>query len=423
MADLQNIPAKRWIRIIPPTILVYIFGFMDRTNIGFAMAGGMNEALQMTATLSGLAAGIFFIGYMVLQVPGGHIAETGNAKKFIAISILAWSIMCTSLGFVQTSTQLLVLRFLIGVAEGGVWPAILVIIAHWFPQSERGRANSYFIMNIAIASIITGPVSGWLVTTYGWRAVFLVEGAVSFLLIFVWWPLISNRPSEAKWISKEEREYLETTLAAEQNEISGEDNTPSTLSAILGSVNMWKLILIYFAYQTGIYGFAMWLPTILRDLTQTGMTSIGFLSTIPYFACMIGLYVFGHLSDKSGNRKKYVALPLLGFALCFLAAAFLRENTWVSFAFLCGCGLFLQCASGIFWTIPTMLFPAKVAGDSVGVINALGNLGGFVGPFIVGWLTTQFMSVFAGVYFLAAMLAFGFILTLTLPKKTEGVQE
>ena len=153
------------------------------------------------------------------------------------------------------------------------------------------------------------------------------------------------------------------------------------------------------------------------------MTSIGFLSTIPYFACMIGLYVFGHLSDKSGNRKKYVALPLLGFALCFLAAAFLRENTWVSFAFLCGCGLFLQCASGIFWTIPTMLFPAKVAGDSVGVINALGNLGGFVGPFIVGWLTTQFMSVFAGVYFLAAMLAFGFILTLTLPKKTEGVQE
>lgn len=167
MASTEAIPAKRWGRIIPPAILVYIFGFMDRTNIGFAMAGGMSDALQMTATLSGLAAGIFFIGYMVLQVPGGHIAETGNAKKFIAVSILAWSAICTSLGFVQTSTQLLVLRFLVGVAEGGVWPAILVIISHWFPSSERGRANSYFIMNVAIASIITGPISGWLVTTFG----------------------------------------------------------------------------------------------------------------------------------------------------------------------------------------------------------------------------------------------------------------
>ena len=185
MASTEAIPAKRWGRIIPPAILVYIFGFMDRTNIGFAMAGGMSDALQMTATLSGLAAGIFFIGY-----------------------------------------------FLVGVAEGGVWPAILVIISHWFPSSERGRANSYFIMNVAIASIITGPISGWLVTTFGWRSVFIAEGAVSFLLIFVWWPLISNRPSEAKWISKEEREYLETTLAAEQKELSSEDDAPTSLSTI-----------------------------------------------------------------------------------------------------------------------------------------------------------------------------------------------
>lgn len=417
---IKNIPSKRWIHIIPPTILVYIFGFMDRTNIGFAMAGGMSETLHMTATLSGLAAGIFFIGYMVLQVPGGALAESGHAKKFIAVSILAWSFMCVLLGFVDTAVHLLILRFLIGVAEGGVWPAILVVISHWFPASERGRANSYFIMNIAIASIITGPISGWLVTAYSWRSVFIVEGLISFLLIFIWWPLISESPAKAKWISKEEKEYLETTLAAEQRELNKGTSNSVSFRDILGSLNMWKLIFIYFAYQTGIYGFAMWLPTIIRDLTSSGMTSIGFLSTIPYFACIVGLYVFGHLSDKSGNRKKYVALPLLGFAVCFLASALLREYTWLSFLFLVGCGLFLQCASGIFWTIPTMLFPAKVAGGSLGIINALGNLGGFVGPFIVGWLTTQFMSIFAGIYFLAAMLLVGFLITLTLPKKTEG---
>lgn len=417
---LANIPSARWLRIIPPTILVYIFGFMDRTNIGFAMAGGMAESLQMTASLTGLAAGIFFIGYMVLQVPGGHIAEHGSAKKFIACSILAWSAMCVALGFAQTSTQLLILRFMIGVAEGGVWPAILVIISHWFPNEERGRANSYFIMNVAIASIITGPISGWLVSAYGWRSVFMVEGAISFLLIFVWWPLISDRPSDAKWISKEEREYLETTLKAEQKTLSSEDDTPTSLASIFGSMNMWKLILIYFCYQTGIYGFAMWLPTILKDLMKTGMTGVGFLSTVPYFACIVGLYIFGHLSDSSGNRKRYVALPLLGFAFCFLASAFLKDYVWVSFAFLVGCGLFLQCASAVFWTIPTMLFPAKVAGDSLGVINALGNLGGFVGPFVVGWLITTYSTIYAGIYFLAGMLFLGFLLTLSLPKKTAG---
>lgn len=300
---LNKIPQKRWVRIIPPTILVYIFGFMDRTNIGFAMAGGMNEALQMTATLSGLAAGIFFIGYMILQVPGGALAQAGHAKKFIAVSILAWSLMCVLLGFVDTAAHLLILRFLIGVAEGGVWPAILVVISHWFPADERGRANSYFIMNIAIASIITGPISGYLVTEYGWRYVFIVEGLVSFLLIFVWWPMISEHPADAKWISKEEREYLEEKLSKEQAELNQETGSKASLKTILGSLNMWKLILIYFCYQTGIYGFAMWLPTILRNLTSSGMTGIGFLSTLPYFACIAGLYIFGHLSDKSGNRK------------------------------------------------------------------------------------------------------------------------
>lgn len=418
-AIAKNIPGKRWTRIIPPCILVYIFGFMDRTNIGFAMAGGMSEELQMTATLSGLAAGIFFVGYMVLQVPGGALAEKGHAKKFIAGAILAWSIMCVLLGFVDTAAHMLILRFLIGVAEGGVWPAVLVILSHWFPASERGRANSYFIMNIAIASIITGPVSGWLVTSYGWRSVFIVEGLVSLLLIFVWLPMISEDPKTAKWLSEEERNYIVSAREAEQAAISGETGKVS-LGQIFGSLNMWKLILIYFAYQTGIYGFAMWLPTIIRDLTSSSMTMIGFLSTIPYFACMAGLYIFGHLSDRSGNRKKYVALPLLGFALCFLASVLFQAQPWVSFAFLCGCGLFLQCASGIFWTIPTLLFPANVAGGSMGIINALGNLGGFVGPFIVGYLTTQFMSIFAGVYFLAACLFAGFLLTLTLPKKTEG---
>ncbi len=414
-----KIPQRRWLHIIPPAILVYIFSFMDRTNIGFAMAGGMSEALHMTAAITGLAAGIFFVGYLFLQVPGGQLAEKGYAKVFITICILAWSVISILTGFVQNAMQLLIVRFLLGVVEGGVWPAVLVIISHWFPQEERGRANSYFIMEVAIASIITGPISGWLVTAYGWRFLFIIEGIISLFLIAVWWPLIDENPQKAKWISEAERNYLVKALAEEQVAIQKEDSNQVSFKQLLSNGTMWKLVLIYFASNTGLYGFAMWLPTILQNLTSSGMTQIGFLSTVPYFACMLGLYLFGKVSDESGNRKKYVAIPLTGFALCFLASSLLRDSTWISFAFLVGCGLFLQAASGSFWTIPTILFPARVVGGSMGMINALGNLGGFFGPFIVGFLTIQFMNVYIGTYFISATLLAGALITLTLPRKTE----
>ncbi|MCL6599704.1 MAG: MFS transporter [Alicyclobacillus macrosporangiidus] len=212
---VQKIPSGRWIHIIPPTILVYIVAFMDRTNIGFAIAGGMDKALGLTATFAGLAGGIFFIGYMVLQVPGGMIAERGSAKKFIAWTIVGWGAIATLTGFVHSAGQLLVMRFLLGVAEGGVWPAILVIIAHWFPNEERGRANAFFIMNIAIANIITGPLSGWILTIWNWRGVFIVEGLLSLALIAIWLPMMSDRPRDAKWISQAELQYIEGKLREE----------------------------------------------------------------------------------------------------------------------------------------------------------------------------------------------------------------
>lgn len=416
----KSIPNARWWRIIPPAILVYIFSFMDRTNIGFAMAGGMNESLGMTASLSGLAAGIFFVGYIILQVPGGHIAEHGSAKKFIAISILLWGGLSTGLGFVQTATQLLVVRFLIGVAEGGVWPAMLVVLSHWFPNEERGRANAYFIMNIAIASIITGPISGWIVNDFGWRWVFIAEGLLSILLIFVWWPLISDKPADAKWISQEEREYIERKLREEQEGLKTGTNEKVSYGQIFGSANMWKLIFIYFFYQVGIYGFTMWLPTILKSITNSGMTGIGMLSTVPYFAMIAGLYLFAQWSDRTMNRRLYTALPMLGFAVCFVASTLFKSEVWMSFAFLVGCGFFMQSASSIFWTIPPILFPAEVAGGARGIINALGNLGGFIGPFAVGWLRTAFDSYDIGIYFLAITLIAGYLLTLSLPAETTG---
>jgi MFS family permease len=416
----RPIPYARWWRIIPPAILVYIFSFMDRTNIGFAMAGGMNEDLGMTASVSGLAAGIFFIGYVILQAPAGHWAEHKSAKQLITASIFIWGGLSILSGFAQNASQLLVIRFFIGVAEGGVWPAMLIILSHWFPDEERGRANAYFIMNIAIASIITGPLSGWIISNFGWRWVFIGEGLLSLALILVWYPLISDSPATATWISPEEYDYLTVRLAAEQAEMKSKESAPVSYSAVLSDPNLYKLILLYFFYQVGIYGFTMWLPTLLKELTKTDMTAVGLLSMVPYIAMVFGLYAFAQFSDRSGNRRRYTALPILGFAVCFLLSSLFKENIWLSFSLLVACGLFVQSASSIFWTIPPMLFPSEVAGGVRGIINALGNLGGFVGPFAVGWLRGTFNSYDVGVYFLVGMLAVGFLLALSLPSETTG---
>lgn len=417
----KDIPKARWLHIIPPVLLVYVVAYMDRTNISFAMAGGMNSALGMAADISGLAAGIFFVGYMILQIPGGQIAERGNVKKFIAITIICWGGFAVISGFVQNSIQLLIIRFLIGVAEGGVYPAMLTILSHWFPNEERGRANALFCMNLPIGAIITGPLSGWIISAFSWRYVFIIEGLVALALIFIWWPLISDRPENAKWISKEEKEYIQTKLREEQEELSkGKlQNQKVSFGEVLKNVNVWKLTIVYFCFTTGVYGFSLWLPTLLKEIVKTSMSGVGFLSIIPYIGTIAGLYIFSSISDKSNNRRFYTGILLVVFAVCLILSVQFKHMVWLSFIFMIGCGMCLQAPASIFWTIPPLLFEADMAASARGFINALGNLGGFIGPYIVGFLITRYSST-VGIFSLAVFLVFGFIVSMTLPDKTAG---
>ncbi|HEY3426464.1 MAG TPA: MFS transporter [Negativicutes bacterium] len=416
------IPNGRWYHIIPATILVYIVAFMDRTNISFGIAGGMDVALGMTATVSGLAAGIFFVGYLFLQVPGGHIAEHGSAKKFIAWTILFWGGFAALTGYVTEVWQLLGIRFILGVAEGGVYPAILTIISHWFPSHERARANAYFQMNLAIASIITGPLSGWIIQNYSWREMFLIEGVVSLALILVWMPLISDHPHQAKWISKEEREYIESHLAAEQAELKLTGGAKASYKEVLSSVNMWKLIAIYFALQVGFYGFSLWLPTLLKEITKSGLGMVGMLTILPYVMTIVGQYIFAKRCDATMNRRLYTALPAVGFGICLIFAMVFKSQMWLSYAFMVACGTFLQAATGPFWTLPPALFSSEVAGGARGIINALGNLGGFVGPYLVGFITTS-VNQNAAIYTLVGFLFVGAAITFSLPSHTTGIKK
>jgi sugar phosphate permease len=417
--DLKKIAKGRWIHIIIPTILVYIAGYMDRANIGFAVAGGMDKALGLTATFAGLASGIFFIGYVALQIPGGVLAEQGKAKKFIAWTIVAWGGISILMGFVENTWQLLVLRFLLGVAEGGLYPAILAIISHWYPNEERGRANAYFMMNNAIASIIAGPIAGLLLTFSNWRGLFIAEGVLSLLLILIWLPLIDDRPDNAKWLNQEEKDYINNKIKQEQEALKKRLIQPQSLKTIIKEVNLWKLVLIYFCSQAGAYGFSLWLPTIVKSLTKMGIGSVSVLSSIPFIGLLFGYYIFSSLSDKTQNRKLYSAIPLICFAVCLVLSVIFKGNVIVSFAFLIGCGVFFTSATSVFWTMIPLLYTENVAGAARGLIGGMGNLGGFLGPFIVGLLITH-GGMDLGLYGMALILFIGFLITLTLPAITTG---
>lgn len=298
-------------------------------------------------------------------------------------------------------------------------PVVLTMISNWFPDAERGRANAIVIMFVPIAGIITAPLSGWIITVLDWRWLFIIEGLLSVAVLLLWAYTVYDRPQEARWISDAEKHYLVETLAAEQKAIAGTEVKNASLSAVLSDKTMWQLIALNFFYQTGIYGYTLWLPTILKELTHSSMGQVGVLAILPYVGAIAGMFLFSSLSDRTGKRKLFVCLPLIGFALCMFLSVALKNQIWLSYAALVGCGFFLQSAAGVFWTIPARLFSAEMAGGARGVINALGNLGGFCGPYAVGVLITLY-SKDAGVYCLAISLALAALMAVLLPAKCDA---
>lgn len=415
--------AARWVRIIPVTIVVYIVAYMDRVNIGFAMAGGMNEALHLSLLTSGMAAGIFFLGYLVLQLPGGHLAEHGSAKRFIQWSIAAWAGISFLTGFVRNDWELLSMRFLLGVAEGGAYPAILVLIGNWFPQQELGRANGLFLVSLPLSAAISNPISGWVVGNYSWRGLFFFEGLVASVLLFLWAPLICDRPEEAKWLTEEEREYLLGTLGAERlakTNAGTERSTAQSYIKLLNNKQLQLMVAIYLCYSTAAYGYLFWLPTIVRTITRMNLTTVGWLSAAPLLASVAGVYGFGALSDRQGNRRLYCVIAMAAFGICFWSTTWFPARLWLSYALLVVAGLFSKGMMSPFWSMPSLLFPSGVSGGARGMINGLGNMGGFAGPVLVGWLTHWTSSVQSSVAAVCAVSVAGAGITMLLPDATAG---
>ncbi|ADJ44135.1 major facilitator transporter [Amycolatopsis mediterranei S699] len=417
------IPRRRWAYVIPVAVVMYMLAYLDRTNVAVILPY-IGDDFPLSAGAKGLASGIFFVGYLVLQIPAAVLAAKWSARKTVLILMVAWAFAAVLCGLVQNETQLYLARLLLGLFEGGVWPAVLILLASWFPQAERARANALWMTCLPISAILMSPLSGFMLDHMSWRWVFVLQGLPPLVWAAVWWFAVADRPARARWISAAEREYLETTLKAEEDAKpafakQGCDNRgfapgrglrhPDPRKAgyrqALANRQVLLLVGIYFFWITGFYGFSLWLPSVVKTMTGGSATAVGFLSAVPYVLALAGMIACGHWSDRTGNRRLAVTVPLLVAIGGLLLGNLGHWPAAVQLGLLCVVAPGVYMPYGPFWAIPSRVLGIEVVAVAMGLINALGNLGGFAGPYLVGWLTDVTGTAATGFVVLAAFLA------------------
>jgi MFS family permease len=368
----------------------------------------------MNPTHEGNAFGLFFFGYVLLQIPGGYLAEKWSAKWFVSTLLVVWGIFAVTCGLARTEMEFLAARFFLGVAEGGVWPAVLVLLSHWFPRAERARANAYWMLCLPAAVAVSSPVSGWILDRWGWRFMLVAEGALPFVWLLIWIWYIADHPRNARWISPKEREHLEATLEREAGEL--ESMPQESVFVTFSRPEVLLLVVIYFLINCGNYGYQAWLPTAIEHGAK-GLSSleVGILYAIPYLFTMVGMVLNSRHSDRNHERRGHLSFAL-GWGGIFLMAGVLLSGSLPMLSFFCialvGAGSY--GGHGPFWAIPTETLPRRVAGSAMGLINAIGNLGGYFGPLTVGFLDKQFNSFVYGFGALSLGLLLGAALALLL---------
>ncbi|MGH7990750.1 MAG: MFS transporter [Limisphaerales bacterium] len=413
---------QRWLRIIPVALIMYTVSYVDRTNISLALdpkISNMMRDLLMDDRMKGQAAGIFFLGYVLLQVSGGHLAGCWSAKKLIGLCLVFWGVCAVGCGLAKTFTQFEVMRFFLGMAESSVYPATVVLLAHWFPRNERARANALWNLCQPLAVVASAPITGWLLGAYGWQTMLVLEGILPFIWLPVWWFFISDHPREAKWISPEEREYLETTLKREAADLEPMKSVPFWERFIRWEILV--MIVMNFIHNSQAYGC---MTFFTEDLKQKSFSPLqyGFLFAAPYAVTAVIMVLNSWHSDKTQERRGHVALVYTISGISLIASVLLQQHFWFSYAFMCLAipGPFAALAP--FWAIPTETLPRNVFGPVIGLVNAVGNIGGFAGPFIVGWLEERYHSVAIPFNGLGVAMLVAAALAFLLPKNARQIQ-
>lgn len=409
--------SRRWLRIIPVALVMYTIAFIDRTNISLALPR-ISRDLGLDPAQAGNVAGIFYWGYLALQIPGGHLAKYWSPKKFISVLLVFWAVCAVGCGFARTYHEMLILRLLLGVAESGVFPATLILLSHWFSKAERARANALWLLCLPGAVIVSSPFSGWMLDHWNWRGMLIAEGALPFVWLIIWLAFIQDHPSEAKWLPAAEREQVVAKLRAEATQLETGATAKSFVSGLLRP-QVFLLAAVYFCFVAGQMGLLFWLPSAMAAFKGLSGLTTGFLFTLPYIAAAIGLQIVGRLSDRAHERRLHAAFTMIFGGCCLLlAVATISYSIALAFLFVSLSGVGLFGPMGPFWAIPTETLPARIVGSVMGLVNALGNLGAYFAPLIVGYLNKRTGNFHSGFIFLGViMLAAG---TLALGLKTAS---
>ncbi|MBA1245763.1 MFS transporter [Pseudomonas japonica] len=411
-----KLASRRWWYLMPVVFITYSLAYLDRANYGFAAASGMAEDLHITPGMSSLLGALFFLGYFFFQVPGAIYAEKRSVKKLIFVSLILWGGLASLTGVVTDAYWLIAIRFLLGVVEAVVMPAMLVYLCHWFTRAERSRANTFLILGNPVTMLWMSVVSGYLVQHYSWRWMFIIEGLPAVIWAFIWWKLADERPAQAKWLSVPQREALESALEAEQQGFKPVKNYAEAFR----SPKVILLSVQYFCWSIGVYGFVIWLPSILKKGQEMDMVQAGWLSALPYLAAVIAMILCSWGSDKLQKRKHFVWPPLLLAALAFYGSYALGStHFWWSYALLTFAGACMYAPYGPFFAIVPEILPGNVAGGAMALINSMGALGSFAGSWIVGYLNGSTGSPSASYLFMSAALAISAVLTLCLRTRDE----
>lgn len=410
----STIAKQRWIRLIPIAFITYSLAYLDRANFGFAAAGGMAKDLNITPAMSSLLSSLFFLGYFFFQIPGTLYAANKSAKKLIFWSLILWGGLAAATGMISNVNVLIVIRFALGVVESAVMPAMIIFLSRWFTKSERSRANTFLILGNPVTILWMSILSGYLIESVGWRWMFIIEGIPAVIWAFFWWRLVEDKPKDAKWLTAEEKNALEEQLNQEQQGIKPMRNYGEAFK----SKTVVLLCLQYALWSIGVYGFVMWLPSILNAAPDANIVTTGWLSSVPFLLAAIAMLAASYFSDKKLTRKIFVWPFLLIGAIAFYASYLVGAgNFWLSFVLLVIAGGAMYAPYGPFFAAITETLPKNVTAGAVALINSFGALGSFAGAYLVGYLNGTTGGFGASYIFMEGSLLLSALITMIALKK------
>jgi sugar phosphate permease len=407
-----NAPS-RWYRLIPVAFITYSLAYLDRANFGFATAGEMAKDLHITPAMSSLLGSLFFLGYFFFQIPGADYAAKKSTKKLIFWSLILWGAAAMATGMVSNVNALIFIRFMLGVVESAVMPAMLILLSRWFSKAERSRANTFLILGNPATILWMSILSGYLVNAMGWRWMFILEGAPAIIWAFFWWKLVDDKPHDAKWLTQQEKQALDEKLQKEQSGIKPVKN----YAAAFKSRVVILLCLQYALWSIGVYGFVMWLPSIIKAAPDMTIVTTGWLASLPYVFAIIGMVTASYFSDKTFNRKSFIWPFLLIGAIAFYCSYLIgTTNFWLSFTLLIIAGAAMYAPYGAFFALISEILPSNVTAGAIALINSFGALGSFAGSYLVGYLNGSTGGFSASYIFMSGSLLLSAILTMVAVK-------